>query len=165
MYLQELLSLDISDILAVLAIAASPISELRGAIPIAVFGFHFPWYYAYIFSIIGNLLPVPFLLYFLNTIIRTLSKIDILDRILSRLSENARKRGRIIEKYERVGLILFVAIPLPVTGAWTGCLAAVLLGLRFKYALISISIGILIAGIIVTSITLLGWNILGLLND
>lgn len=165
MYLQEFLSLDISDILAVLVIAASPISELRGAIPAAVFGFHFPWYYAYIFSIIGNLLPVPFLLYFLNTIIRTLSKIGVLDRILGRLSENARKRGKIIEKYERIGLVLFVAIPLPVTGAWTGCLAAVLLGLRFKYSLVSISIGVLIAGIIVTSITLLGWNILGLLSD
>ncbi|MEE8413065.1 MAG: small multi-drug export protein [Dehalococcoidales bacterium] len=165
MYLQELLNLDISDILAVLAIAASPISELRGAIPAAIFGFHFPWYYAYSFSIIGNLLPVPFLLYFLNSIIRKSSKIGILDRILGRLSKNARQRGKIIERYERIGLVLFVAIPLPVTGAWTACLAAVLLGLRFKYALISISIGVLFAGIIVTSITFLGWNILGLLTN
>ncbi len=165
MYLQELLSLDISDILKVLAIAALPISELRVAIPTAVVVFNFPWYHAYLISIIGNLLPVPFLLYFLNVIIRTLSKINILDRILGRLSDNARKRGKIIEKYERIGLVLFVAIPLPVTGAWTACLAAVLLGLRFRYSLISIFIGILIAGIIVTSITLLGWNIFGLLTD
>ncbi len=164
MYLQELLSLDISDILAVLAIAASPISELRGAIPTAVFGFHFPWYYAYIFSVIGNLLPVPFLLYFLKGIMRASSRFSFLDKIFTRLSENALRRGKIIEKYERLGLILFVAIPLPVTGAWTGSLAAVLLGLRFKYALLSIFIGILLAGIIVTSITLLGWNFLGLAN-
>ncbi len=163
--MQELLSLDISDILKVLAIAALPISELRGAIPTAVVVFNFPWYHAFLISIVGNLLPVPFLLYFLNTIIRILSKIGFLEKVLGRLSENARKRGKIIEKYERIGLVLFVAIPLPVTGAWTACLAAVLLGLRFRYSLVSISIGILIAGIIVTSITLLGWNIFGLLTD
>jgi len=163
-YLQELLSLDISDIIAVLVIAASPISELRGAIPVAIAGFNFPWYYALSFSIIGNLLPVPFLLLFLNATIRVLSRFEILDRILGKLSNNARKRGRIIERYERIGLIVLVAIPLPVTGAWTACLAAVLLGLKFKYSIVSISIGVFIAGVIVTSITILGWNILGLLT-
>jgi len=163
-YLQELFSLDISDILAVLFIAASPISELRGSIPVAVFGFHFPWYYAFSFSIIGNLLPVPFLLYFLNTIIHKRSKVKILDRILGWLSNNARKRGKIIERYQRIGLVLLVAIPLPITGAWTACFSAVILGLKFKYAMVSISIGVLFAGIIVTGITILGWNILGLLS-
>lgn len=164
MFLQELFSLDISDILKVIAIAASPISELRLAIPVA-FGFHFPWYHAYIFAVLGNLLPVPFLLYFLKGIIRLSAKVGFLDRIFTRLSDNALKRGKIIERYERLGLVLFVAIPLPVTGAWTGSLAAVLLGLRFKHSLASIFIGILLAGVIVTTITFLGWNFLGLLDD
>ena len=153
--------MDISNVLVVLAIAASPISELRGAIPIAIAGFHFPWYYAFPLAIIGNLLPVPFILLFLDAISRLLSKIGIFKRILQWLFERTRRRGKIIERYERIGLTLFVAIPLPVTGAWTGSLAAVLFGLRFKHALLSIFIGILIAGIIVTCATLLGWGIFG----
>ena len=159
---EELLSLDLSNVLAVLAIAASPISELRGAIPIAIAGFHFPWYYAFLLAIIGNLLPVPFILLFLDAVSRLLSKIGIFKRILEWLFERTKRRGRIIERYERIGLTLFVAIPLPVTGAWTGSLVAVLFGLRFKHALLSIFIGVLIAGIIVTCATLLGWSIFGL---
>lgn len=159
MFLEELLSLDLSDVLWVLGIAAAPISELRGAIPIAIAGFHFPWYYAFLLAIIGNLLPVPFILLFLDTISRSMSKIGAFERMLQWLFERTRRRGKIIERYERIGLILFVAIPLPVTGAWTGSLAAVLFGLRFKHALLSIFIGVLIAGIIVTSATLLGWSV------
>ncbi len=159
---EQLLGLNFFDVLAVLVIAASPISELRGAIPVAIIGFHFPWYYALLLAIIGNLLPVPFILLFLDTFTRLLSKIDIAKRGLQWLFERTRRRGKIIERYQRIGLALFVAIPLPVTGAWTGSLAAVLFGLRFKHALLSIFIGVLIAGIIVTSATLLGWSIFGL---
>ena len=157
----ELLSLGFSDILVVLALAASPISELRGAIPVAITGFHFPWYYAFLLAIIGNLLPVPFILLFLDSASRLLSKVRFFDRILKWLFEHTRRRGRIIERYERIGLALFVAIPLPVTGAWTGSLAAVLFGLKFKHAFLSIFVGILIAGVIVTCATLLGWTIFG----
>jgi len=78
------------------------------------------------------------------------------------LFERTRRRGKIINRYERIGLALFVAIPLPVTGAWTGSLAAVLFGLKFKHAFLSIFIGVLIAGMIVTCATLLGWTIFGL---
>ncbi len=157
MSLEAILSLELSDVLAVLAIAASPIAELRVAIPVAINGFHFPWYYAFLLAIIGNSLPVPFILLFLNTATRLLSKVAFFERILKWLFERTRRRGKIIERYERIGLMLFVAIPLPVTGAWTGSLAAVLFGLKFKHAFLSIFIGILIAGIIVTCLTLLGW--------
>jgi len=159
---EQLLSLDLFNVLTVLGIAASPISELRGAIPVAIIGFHFPWYYAFLLAIIGNLLPVPFILLFLDTLSRLLSKIGIFKRMLQWLFEHTRRRGKIIERYERIGLILFVAIPLPVTGAWTGSLAAVLFGLKFKHAFLSIFAGIVIAGIIVTCATLLGWTIFGL---
>ena len=155
---EELLALGFSKELVVLAISALPVLELRGALPVAVNLFHFPWYYALLLAIIGNLLPVPFLLLFLNTIFRLLSKVDIFDRILHWLFEHTRRRGKIINRYERIGLALFVAIPLPVTGAWTGSLAAVLFGLKFKHAFLSIFVGVLIAGGIVTCLCLLGWT-------
>ena len=145
--------------LAVLAIAASPISELRGAIPVAIASFHFPWQYALLLAVIGNLIPVPFLLLFLDTFSRILSKVGIFKRMLHWLFERTRRRGKLVERYGRIGLVLFVAIPLPITGAWTGSLIAVLFGLKFKHAFLSIFIGILIAGVIVTCATLLGWTI------
>ncbi len=156
--------MDLSSILVVLAIAASPISELRGAIPVAIGVYHFPWYHAFLISVIGNLLPVPLILLFLDTISQLLSKVRFFDRILKWLFERTRRRGEIIDRYERIGLALFVAIPLPITGAWTGSLAAVLFGLKFRYAFLSIFIGVLVAGGIVTCATLLGWTISGLLD-
>lgn len=157
MSLEQLISLDLSNVLVVLALAASPIAELRVAIPWAIWH-DFPWYYAFLLAIIGNIIPVPLLLLFFNTLSRFLSKNGILSRMLHRLSERTRRRGKIIEKYERIGLILFVAIPLPLTGAWTGALAATLFGLRFKHAFLSILTGILISGAIVTIFSLLGWT-------
>jgi len=155
---EELLSLGFSKELVVLIIAALPIFELRGALPVAINLFHFPWYYALPLAIIGNLLPVPVILLFLDAISRRLSKVGLFDRFLHWLFERTRKRGRVVERYERIGLALFVAIPLPVTGAWTGSLVAVLFGLKFKYAFLSIFIGVCIAGIIVTCLSLLGWT-------
>ena len=154
----ELLNLGFSKELVVLIIAALPIFELRGALPVAINLFHFPWYYALLLAIIGNLIPVPFILLFLNGVTRLLSKVGIFARMLNWLFKHTRRRGKIVERYERIGLTLFVAIPLPVTGAWTGSLVAVLFGLKFKYAFLSIFIGILIAGAIVTCLCLLGWT-------
>jgi uncharacterized membrane protein len=159
---EGIISLDLPNVLAVIAIAASPISELRGAIPIAISAFHFPWYYAFILAIIGNLLPVPFILLFFDSISRLLSKIGFFQRMLWWFFERTKRRGKVVERYERIGLALFVAIPLPVTGAWTGSVAAVLFGLKFKHAFLSIFIGVLVAGAIVTCATLLGWTIYGL---
>lgn len=154
---EELLGIGFSKELVVLIIAALPIFELRGALPVAINLFHFPWYYALPLAIIGNLLPVPVILLFLDAISRCLSKVGFFDRFLRWLFEQTRKRGGVVERYKRIGLALFVAIPLPFTGAWTGSLIAVLSGLKFKHAMLSIFIGILIAGIIVTCLSLLGW--------
>ena len=154
----ELLSLGFSKELVVLIISALPITELRGALPVAINLFHFPWHYALLLAVIGNLLPVPLILLFLDAFSRLLSKIGIFKRALDWLFEHTRRRGKIIERYERIGLMLFVAIPLPVTGAWTGSLAAVIFGLKFKHAFLSIFAGILIAGAIITCLCLLGWT-------
>jgi len=155
--LDKLLSLGFSKELVVLIISALPLTELRGALPVAINLFHFPWHYALLLAIIGSLLPVPFLLLFLDTASRLLSKIGFFNRMFHWLFERTRRRGRVVERYERIGLALFVAVPLPVTGAWTGSLAAVVFGLKFKHAFLSIFIGVFIAGVIVTCLSLLGW--------
>lgn len=151
--------MDPSDILAVLGVAASPIFELRGAIPLGILGLDFEWYQALPLAILGNLLPVPFILLFIDWTTRQLSRVAFFERIISRVFAMTRRRGRMIQRYERIGLMLFVAIPLPITGAWTGSLAAVLFGLKFRYALVSIVLGVIIAGGIVTAATMLGWSV------
>jgi uncharacterized membrane protein len=151
--------MDLSEILTVIGSAALPILELRASIPIAIVRYHFSWYYAYLFSIIGNLLPVPFILKFLDAIISLLSKIRFMEKLIQWFLSRTRRRGKIVERYERVGLTLFVAIPLPVTGAWTGSILAVIMGLKFKHSMISIFLGVLIAGVIVTCATQLGWAV------
>ncbi len=151
--------MDFTEILIVIGTAASPIIELRGAIPIAIVRYEFTWYYAYLLSVIGNIIPVPFLLGFLEGIISLLSRVHFLERIIQWFLTRTRRRGKILERYERFGLALFVAIPLPITGAWTGSILAFLMGLKFKHALVSIIAGVLIAGAIVTSATMLGWAV------
>ncbi|MFC2062463.1 COG2426 family protein [Chloroflexota bacterium] len=159
---EELLELGLARELIVIIIAALPILELRGAIPVAITLFHFPWYYAFLLAIIGNMLPVPLILLFLEGVSQWLSKIGLFRRMLEWLFERTRRRGKVIEKYQRIGLALFVAMPLPVTGAWTGSLAAVLFGLRLKHSLLSIFVGVLIAGVIITCLSLLGLTIVGM---
>jgi len=146
----------------VVTISALPIAELRLAIPFAlglipstVYPQSLPWQYALLIAIGGNLIPVPFILLLFNTISKRLSKIGIFKRWFDWLNERTRRRGKIIERYKRIGLVLFVAIPFPVTGAWTGSLAAIIFGIKFKHALLSIFIGVCIAGAIVTYLSLL----------
>ncbi|MFC1862079.1 COG2426 family protein [Chloroflexota bacterium] len=154
---EELLSLGFSKELVVLFIAALPVLELRGAIPIAINVLGLPWYYALSLALLGNLIPVPFLLLSLKTITKWLSRIAFFHRPLNWLFERTKRRGRIIDRYKRIGLAMFVAIPLPATGAWTGSLAAILFGLEFKHAFSAILAGVIVAGIIITCLSILGW--------
>ena len=149
--------MNLGDLLWVFFISAAPVSELRGGIPVALFKFHLPWYSAFLVSFLGNLFPVPVLLLFLKPLSELLSKINPLEKVLNWGFEHTRQRGRIVERYERIGLMLFVTIPLPWTGAWTGSVVAFLLGLKFRHAFLSIFLGVFIAGVIVTVFCLLGW--------
>jgi len=160
--MEPILSWGISRELITVIISALPVVELRGALPVAIYSFHMPWYEAFCLSVIGNLLPVAPLLLFLEKLAKVASRFEGSRRVVNWVFEHARRRGKIIERYEKIGLMLFVAVPLPLTGAWTGSIIAVLFGLKFKHAFLSIFIGILIAGIIVTCATLLGWTIFGL---
>ena len=143
--------------LVVLIIAMLPIVELRGAIPVAMhlFGMSIPK--SYILCVIGNMIPVPFILLLLGPVSRALRRIKIFDRFFEWLFARTRRRSETIRKYEELGLIMFVAIPLPITGAWTGSLAAFLFGLRFWPSFFCALAGVCIAGVIVSSFSALGW--------
>lgn len=155
--IEEFLSWNISHELLIITISALPVVELRGALPVAINLLHMPWYRAFFLAIIGNLLPVPILLLFLDSLAGVISRVDIGRRLVNWVFEHTRRRGEAIERYEKIGLMLFVAIPLPITGAWTGSIVAFLLGLKFRYAFLSIMAGVVIAGAIVTSLCLIGW--------
>ncbi|HNU40574.1 MAG TPA: small multi-drug export protein [Methanothrix sp.] len=142
--------------LVVLLAAALPVSELRGAIPLAigVYGYD-PWQ-AYLLAVLGNLLPVVPLLLFLGPVSDWLRRFTFWDKFFTWLfSRTRRKYIREHESFSLTALALFVAVPLPVTGAWTGCAIAFLVGFRFWPAFVAISAGVLLAGVIVTA-TVLG---------
>ncbi|RKY41841.1 MAG: ligand-binding protein SH3 [Candidatus Makaraimicrobium thalassicum] len=144
---------------AVIILAALPVSELRGAIPLAL-AIGFPPLKAYSLSFIGNLIPVLPLLFLLQPVSNGLRHIRIFRKFFDWLFERTRKKAALIEKFEALGLILFVAIPLPVTGAWTGCVAATLFKIRFRYAFIAIIVGVAVAGLVVMGLSLVGKEIL-----
>lgn len=155
---QDLVARGFTPELAVFLTSMLPIIELRGALPLAINVFQVSWPKAFLIAYIGNMIPVPFILWLLGPVVRLLSKISIFDRFFTWLFERTRKRSnKMIERYEEIGLMAFVAIPLPGTGAWTGALVAFLFGLDFKKSLFVIAIGVFIAGVIVCSLCMLGW--------
>jgi len=136
-------------------LSALPISELRGAIPIALTVYQMPIVPAYLLALLGNIVPVVFLLLYLGPFSDYLRRWHLFDLFFSWLFKRTKRHEERYEKYGALFLLFFVAIPLPVTGAWTGCVAALIFGIRFKYAFLSITGGIMIAGLIV-SLTSLG---------
>ena len=155
---------------AIVAISTLPIVELRGAIPaghvllpdadkatrlgrddLRRAGRIFFW------AILGNMLPVPFILLLLGPASNLCMKTPVGKKFFDWLFARTRRKTADIEKYETLGLTVFVAIPLPATGAWTGAMAGWLLGMSFPHALLSIFLGVVIAGVVMTALALLGW--------
>ena len=136
--------------LVTIVLAMAPISELRGAIPYAITVGKMPWPEAYVMCVIANFLPVIPILYLIGPVSEYLRRFRIFDRFFEWLFARTRRKGKLIERFEVLGLILFVAIPLPVTGAWTGTVAAWLFGVRKPLALPAVFLGICIAGVVVT---------------
>ena len=135
-------------------ISMVPVIELRGAIPIATAHGLDIWT-AIGVSIVGNLLPVPFIIVFIRRIFAYIrGKSDWLNSLVTRLEKRAERKSDIVHKYELWGLCIFVAIPLPGTGAWSGALIAAMLNMRIKRAFPAIALGVMIAGIIVAIVTL-----------
>ena len=140
---------------AVIMVGMLPIFELRGAIPLG-FYLNLPIFKTFILAVIGNLIPVIPILFLLKPLSETLRRFFLFKKFFNWLFEHTQKKSEIIQKYEALGLAIFVAIPLPMTGAWTGAVAASLFKIKFKYAFWAITIGVLIAGILVTLLCILG---------
>lgn len=146
-------------------IGAMPIFELRGAIPIALGIYEMTPMSAFLFAVIGNMIPVVPLLLFLDPVSTYLRRYAIFDKFFSWLfGRTHRNHSNRFEKYGTLALTLFVAVPLPVTGAWTGCAAAFVFGIKFRHAFPAILAGVLIAGIIVSSVTLGGISLVDLIT-
>ncbi|PIQ81699.1 MAG: ligand-binding protein SH3 [Candidatus Omnitrophica bacterium CG11_big_fil_rev_8_21_14_0_20_64_10] len=141
-------------------IAALPVSELRGAIPAGVILLDLPLWEVLLLSYLGNLLPVVPLLLFLRPVSRWLHRFSVWHWFFYWLFARTRRRAKIVERYKGLGLALFVAVPLPVTGAWTGCAAAMLFRFRFWPAFLAIASGVGISGLIVAGMVHAGLSLL-----
>ena len=127
-----------------------PLVELRGSIPLGA-ALGLDWVSVFGLSIIGNLLPVPFIILFGQKIFEWLKKSRFFSKYAIAYENRLMKKAEGVMKYSAMGLCLFVAVPLPGTGAWSGAVIAILLNMRMKYALPSIALGVVIAGAIMTA--------------
>ncbi|MBQ9995513.1 MAG: small multi-drug export protein [Clostridia bacterium] len=136
--------------LSVLGMAALPVVELRGAVPYGV-ALDLPLLSVLTVSVIGNMLPVPFIMLFIRQIFAWMkTKSRRLRALAEKLEARAQAKGDILVKYETLGLFILVAIPLPGTGAWTGSLIAALFNLRIRHAVPTIFFGVVTAGLIMS---------------
>ena len=143
----------IGKIIMTALISMVPVIELRGALPIAVAnGLEYP--IAIVVSVIGNLIPVPFIIIFIRKIFEWMRKVSSkLDVLVTKLEQRAESKSDVVQKYAFWGLFILVAIPLPGTGAWTGALVAAMLDMRLKRAFPAIALGVIGAAAIVTFVT------------
>lgn len=136
----------------VLIMAMLPIAELRGAIPLGI-TLNIPWQRVVIISLIGNLMIVPIILATVEWLFHHMRKLEVLRKHIERYESKAAGKIAHYREYRLLGLFLLVAIPLPGTGAYTGCVAARVMKIRFRNAWAVISLGVITAGIIVTLAT------------
>jgi uncharacterized membrane protein len=139
----------------VIIVGALPISELRGAIPLGL-SFGMPLVKVFWLAVLGNCIIVAPALVLFEPVTGVLRKFKIWSRFFDWVFERTKKNSDAIQKYEALGLAIFVAIPLPMTGAWSGVIAASLFKIRFRYAFIAIVAGVFCAGLIVAALCALG---------
>lgn len=152
--------------LIVFLVSMVPIIELRGAIPYGV-GFGLPLWLTYIIAIVGNMLPVPLIYFFARKVLHWGADKKYIGKFFSYCLEKGEAAGhRLMKKAGRGGLflalMLFVGIPIPGTGAWTGTLAASFLDMGIKTTALSVSLGVIIAGIIMGAASMAGVHVFGL---
>ena len=134
-------------------LAMMPVVELRGALPWAIARGLNPWF-SFVLCVLFNMVPVPFILLFLNKILAWMETTKTFAGMAKWLKERAHKKSDAYYKYEMLGLFILVAIPLPGTGAWTGALVAALLDIRLRTAIPAIFVGLLIAGALTLGVTM-----------
>ena len=136
-----------------------PIIELRGGLPFGV-ALGLPYYLAFPAAVVGNLIPAPFIIVYIRRIFKLMRKyMPKLNSLVDKMEKKAHLKGRKMKKYQYLGLWLFVALPLPGTGAWTGSLAAAFLEMRLKKAMPAVVLGVLTAGTIMLTLTHVGINL------
>lgn len=150
------------NLLKVFFISAVPLIEQRGAIPIGIIGYHINPYIVMLVSFLGSLLPVPFILLLFNKIFMWMKKYKCFEKINNFIENKLRKNSGKMEKYKEIGLTIFVAIPLPTTGLWTGSAVASFLGLDFKKSFICTALGGICSAIIITILSVVFPAVLGL---
>lgn len=139
--------------LIVIFASALPVVELKGSIPLGL-SFGLDPVTTFVLSVAGCMLPVPFILKYLKVILKMLYKVKWLEGFADWIVKRSSKKSSTVEKYSLLGLFIFVAIPLPTTGVWTGSIIAVLLGLNFKSAFISIALGTIVSAFIVIGVSM-----------
>ena len=137
-------------------LATLPVTELRASIPIGILVLKENVKLVVFYSILGNLIPIAPVYFLLDPISKKLSKTPNMKKFFNWLFSRAKKRAGLIEKYEAVGLAIFVGIPFPGTGVWTGCMIASLLRMKFIPTAIAATVGVFIAATIMTILTLVG---------
>ncbi len=136
-----------------------PIIELRGGLPFGV-ALGLPYYLAFPAAVIGNLIPAPFIIVYIRRVFELMRRyMPRLNGLVDRLEEKAHLKSQAVQKYQYLGLWIFVAIPLPGTGAWTGSLVAAVLGMRLSRAFPAVIMGVLTAGCIMLALTHVGINL------
>lgn len=141
------------EFLLTVLVSMVPVIELRGGLPFGV-ALGLPHWAALLAGILGNLIPLPFIIVYIRRIFQWMRRrMPRLDGVVDALERKAHLKGRKVSKYKYLGLMIFVAIPLPGTGGWTGALAAAFLDMPLRKALPSIAAGVCIAGLIVFCIT------------
>ena len=134
-------------------ISMVPVLEIRGGLPMAIAS-GLPFITAYVATVLGNMLPVPFIIIFIKKVFAWLRKHwPWMNRVVTKLEQRAESKRDVIDRYGAWSLLLFVAIPAPGTGAWTGALIAALMNLKLKHAVPVIFVGVCIAGMIVAGVT------------
>ena len=141
------------EFLLTVLVSMVPVVELRGGIPFGV-GVGLPVWAAFLAAVLGNLIPVPFIIVYIRRIFQWMRRrIPRLNRMVDALERKAHLKGRRVNKYKYLGLAVFVAIPLPGTGAWTGSLAAAFLDMPLRKAIPSVVAGVLVAGAAISVLT------------
>ncbi len=151
MDLMQWLTTDLNgEFILTLLVSMIPVVELRGGIPFGVAA-GLPVWAAYLAAVIGNLLPVPFIVVYIRRIFMFMRQhMPRLNSVVDKMEQKAHLKSASVLKYQYLGLAIFVAIPLPGTGAWTGALVAAFLDMRLKKAMPSIVGGVLSAGLIIS---------------
>ena len=141
---------------ALFFVSVVPFIELRGAIPFGILALKMPWYQAFLLSFAANCLPIPFVYFLTRPLFDWLRKTKLFSGFIDRFEAKMMKKSEKVTKYKIIGLLLFVAVPLPGTGAYSGSVIAALLDMPFKKAFVSIACGVFVAGIIITLLSMGG---------